>query len=275
MEDHGAAIPGVFHSQGKKGKNKEAKKTWVVSMWNKKKFGNYSVKVTGALESDAGRPFLILAFDKKKVIFINLHNCQPGKGAQPRKSWYGFLHEMNVKMIHHFKEKPERRDYRIIMVGDFNDLEGKLPACLRLPWLRSEPQLTIQTPFVSSCCKSKTQQKGRDAHEYEPNRPGDYIFDSFGPAKNRLPASYQNFRAQSDHRPVEAFLPGSPKKNKGTFNKCLVDVGQKKQLFKPGSGQRKANTWGGKENKQQGKRPERASSMPGMSGNKRTGSQER
>merc|ERR1719293_547493 len=46
----------------------------VVSLYNRKKLGDPSVQISGRLSYDVARPFIILIFDKVKIIFINFHN---------------------------------------------------------------------------------------------------------------------------------------------------------------------------------------------------------
>lgn len=174
---------------------KETKYAFVVSLYSKKKFGQHDAVVRGTLRSDDGRPFLIILFDKAQVVFINMHNCQPGHPvANP--SWKKFLLEMEGRLKSLFAEKPERKKYRVILAGDFNDLKGVLATTLRVPWLGQKKLETVRPP--KSCCTSNLSAP--TVHF------GDYIFDSGAPSKVRVVPSYNSAKAQSDHRPVEAEL---------------------------------------------------------------------
>lgn len=103
----------------------------VVSMYNVGKMGKHAAEVKGALKSDLGRPYLILIFDKAKIMHINIHNCQ--QGAKERPSWRGFPVEMEKSLSKAFKKKPKRKTYRVILTGDFNDMEGKIMNALYIP----------------------------------------------------------------------------------------------------------------------------------------------
>jgi len=168
----------------------------LVSLYNEQRVGNVSFASAGYEESNQGRPFLILVFDGVRLIFINIHNCHPDEG----KSWTDFPNELHERSDLHkslqdgIEENPERKDYRVIMVGDFNDLEHKLPGNIKMPW--NGAKMDIQKPLVDSCCSTTLG--------INPIWPGDYIFDSFGPAANRLPKRHNKTIPQSDHWPVEA-----------------------------------------------------------------------
>lgn len=191
----GANLEGIVHSKGiHKG---EQKKAWVVSLFNKERFGKVDVALHSALQDDSGRPYLILVFDSHKLMFINLHNTQPGKKVK-RHSWDHFAEEMNELLGRSFSEQPERRNYRVILAGDFNDLSGSLPGNVLMPW--NNATMKLKEPLAKSCCSSKMGK--------EPKHGGDYIFDSAGPVVNRIPKGYNSNNPQSDHWPVEAYLSG-------------------------------------------------------------------
>lgn len=201
LVEYGVPLPAVIDKGPKTG---ETKRAWLGVYYNMNYLGKHDGQVFGALESDETRPFLALVFDAKKLIFINLHNCQPGrlavlKVAKPRKSWDGFPEEIAAKLDVKFRSKPERKRYRVILTGDFNDLSGQLPGNIVLPW--NKARLQLKTPLLPSCCPTRLAEK-------DPARisPGDYIFDSATIATNRLPKGYQINLPQSDHRPVEALL---------------------------------------------------------------------
>lgn len=185
---HGVPVPKTM------GKGQVVKQNYVVSMYNVSRVGKHDAFVKGALKSDAGRPWLILIFDKAELLFINMHNCQEGRGEQ-RVSWSQFPKEMEAALKQPFSKKPKRKEYRIILAGDFNDMEGKLLNTILITW--SKTTLHLSKP-VTTCC-SRTVNVA-------PKYFGDYIFDSAAPTTNRLPPSYDNSKAQSDHKPVEAEL---------------------------------------------------------------------
>jgi len=204
FKEHGVSVPGgPPHLKGRfKGK---AKKAWVVSAWNKQRLGWYDEAIGGAMDSDKGRPYLVLIFDKAKLMFINVHNCQPGPKDNLKKSWKGFPEEIHQTLKHNeaFKEMPARKDYRVIMTGDFNDRKFKIPG-FNLPW-KKDARMNLKFPVAKTCCTSKMGGVG--------NAFGDYIFDSAGKAKgveNCIPSSYNNHKMKSDHAPVQAVLTGQP-----------------------------------------------------------------
>jgi len=205
LDRKGMALETVLHSvpisrqTHAKGINiGKTKSSWMASMYNPKRTGMHHVKIGGVLESDNGRPWLILIFDDVKLMFINVHNTHPGRGAQPRESWRGFPDEMSKHqdMEKALKDKPERANYRSIVVGDFNDLKGDIPGCITLPW--SQSTLKLQEPLPPTCCPTK---KNKEARFY-----GDYIFDSASTPQIRIPRSYDGEVPKSDHMPVEAVL---------------------------------------------------------------------
>merc|ERR1712061_930210 len=146
------------------------KKAWVVSLYNKMRMGRHDVAVPGIEKSDSGRPYLILVFDAKRIIFINLHNTHQGKAylgfRAKKRSWKHFPEEMAETLQEAFAEKTERTNYRVILAGDFNDLSGKLPGSLTLPW--NGESLRLQEPLARTCCTSKLDDLRKLKH-------GDYI----------------------------------------------------------------------------------------------------
>jgi len=153
-------------------------------------------------------------------LFVNFHNAQPGRRQRKRgsnswrrlwetlgikktrkESWSSFPHEVGKSLKSSFAEKSERRNYRVIWVGDFNDLNHHFPGRLTIPWSRKNQTLNLKRPLAKSCCST-----GLGVHQ-KPKYPGDYIFDSEADAENVLPRLYNNDWPQSDHRPVEAILP--------------------------------------------------------------------
>jgi len=189
----------------------QKKKAWIVSLYNKDLFGPHDRVVTGVEDSDSGRPFLMLIFDARKLIFINLHNCQKGgktkQGYKKNRSWDHFTEEFDKALWAAWNEKPERRNYRVILAGDFNDRRGYLPGKFRLPW--NDVTMQLANPHAKSCCSPRT---GRNVGE-DDHKPGDYIFDSEGFAENRIPRLYSGDLAQSDHKPVEAILVPKPRES--------------------------------------------------------------
>merc|ERR1712086_201809 len=114
---------------------------------------------------------------------------------------------------------PDRKDYRVIMVGDFNDLRHKLPGNIKMPW--NGVKMDIQKPLVVSCCATTLGRK--------PVGPGDYVFDSFGPAANRLPKRHDKNVPQSDHWPVEAVCtPHHEHRSSGKHESSKSDKDQNK-----------------------------------------------
>lgn len=192
MVEYGTPIVDKLHTVGAhKGKSKFA---WIASLYDRARMGPHDLKVTGGEErkSRDARPYLVLIWDKKKLIFINLHNSQPSS-----PSWLNFPAEIGERLNQEaFKSDPARKNYRVILTGDFNDLKGTLRAKLKFPWNGAE--LVIKEPLAKSCCISMLNK--------DPVRPGDYIFDSASKAENRIPALYNGKLPQSDHRPVEAIL---------------------------------------------------------------------
>lgn len=190
----------VLHEQGKhKGQRKN---TWINTLYNEKKMGSHSTKVTGVLKDDEGRPYMILIFDVKQVMFINFHNAQPRRSGGTN-SWSNFGSELNEQLeVEAFRDKPERKNYRVIMAGDFNDLHGKLPGNVTLPWL-SRVRLRLDKPMPKTCCSAQLDE--------DPRGYGDYIFDSHSVASNKVPSGFNRKLPQSDHLPVEAVLAGGPR----------------------------------------------------------------
>jgi len=192
----GAQLDGQFFEKGiHVGKQKKA---WVVSLYDKVRMGRHDVAITGVEKSDSGRPYLILIFDTKGLIFINLHNTQPGYWFHKRRSWRHFPEEMGEKLESAFEEKEARKSYRVILAGDFNDLRGELPGTLAIPWTGGE--LDLKEPLAKTCCTSS------GASSRKTLRHGDFIFDTRFPAKNRIPYRHNMSLAQSDHLPVQAKL---------------------------------------------------------------------
>jgi len=193
----GADIPGVKYTSGPlEGENKKA---WLVSAWNRKKLGPFSFKAEGSLTCDPGRPFLALGFDEASLIFINVHNTQPGRAAM-KPCFKMVFEQIKEGLEESFNENYQRRTYRVIMVGDFNDRHEYIPGnkSMSLPWL--DGALKLRKPLLKTCCSTKLSEDPKDA--------GDYIFDSATTAKNSIPSSYDRKLPQSDHRPVEAILGG-------------------------------------------------------------------
>jgi len=182
-----------------KGANKgKLKKAWVVSLYNAERLGIHDVQVTRKeAEGVIGRPFLALIFDAKKLMFVNVHQHHAWEGFS---SWNNLLQAMQPDLEVAFAEKPERRKYRIIMAGDFNDLAGALPGCMETPWEGSGGALfQIKAPLAATCCSARLDTKVLRGY-------GDYIFDSHSIPTNRLPNDFDSTLPQSDHRPVEAVL---------------------------------------------------------------------
>jgi len=187
--EFGSPLRGKFHHQGVNlGQQKNA---WAVSLYSKARFGAHDEEVSSTTR---GRPWLILIFDDKKLMFINNHGYHRGDGV---KLWALFLQEMDDLLQTDFHANPQRKKYRVIMAGDFNDGMARLPGCLKIPW-QNDLVLTIHTDAPKTCCRSRL---GRFLHGY-----GDFIFDSASLARNRVPKRYNYFLAQSDHLPVEAVL---------------------------------------------------------------------
>lgn len=172
----------------------QPKKAWAVSAYNPGKLGHHDKVVRGAVLE--GRPFLVLIFDAKKLMFINVHNAQPNAG----RKFAAMLETIHKELAESFRDRPERKEYRVIMVGDFNDRRARFPGCLSMPW--NGVTFHIEKPYAPSCCQTKLNEKSKS--------PGDFIFDSASVAVNRIPGTYSNKLAQSDHRPVEAILKPAP-----------------------------------------------------------------
>lgn len=203
---------GFPHASGiHKGKPKKA---WVVSLYNQDRFGWHSKKLEGNERSELGRPYLILIFDAPRLVFINVHHVHRGS------SFRNFTYEIQEKLQSAFEELPDRRSYRVIMAGDFNDEHGQLQN-IRIPW--SVATLQLKPPVVKTCC---TTAKG-----YFPQEYGDYIFDSAGPVATRLPPSFTNDLPKSDHWPVEADLgPGANGTTTLTAPPKVAEAGKRKKL---------------------------------------------
>lgn len=222
--EYGSSSSRMRHTKGDH--RDELKKYWMVSAFNKKRMGNYSVKVEGVLKSEAGRLYLILIFDATRVMFINVHNTHPGlgkksEGTAPKRSFNNFPEEMNEKLEEAFNAMPARKNYRVIMVGDFNDGKTLLPGCLALPWNGAVMSLANA---AKTCCTGSLGKKSSRLFA------GDYIFDSAGLATNRLPPAYDIKVAQSDHRPIEAILAGA-----STSYSDQENVPKKKRYSRQGS----------------------------------------
>lgn len=180
---------------------KTVKQGGLVCAYNAKRFKWPDVKIFGTGSTLSKRPeFLVLVFDKQKLIFINLHNDQqldPKKKTKP--SWTSFPYDIQRALQKDaFMQNAARRSYRVVLAGDFNDIHGKFPGGIKFPWLPKP--LELGNGWAKSCCSTVLT--------HVPQRSGDYIFDSAARATNRLPASYNMNLAQSDHRPVEAVLGG-------------------------------------------------------------------
>jgi len=190
----------------------ERKQAWIVTLYNRKRLGKYDEAVASELTHAADRPFMILIFDKKQLMFVNVHNCQPGRDTSMLKckSWNTFTDDLAKALKEHFQANPDRKEYRVIVAGDFNDLHGKLPGCVSLPW--SGAVLKLARPMAKTCCESTL---GRDV-----NHAGDYIFDSMSVASNNVPLGYNNRLAQSDHWPVEAVLNPTNLDGISGFGQC-------------------------------------------------------
>lgn len=174
----------------------------MTSLYNNKKFKAPEVSVLGHGQNAWKRPlFLILVFDPQKLIFINVHNDQPflpppAPPKSPNKAWKNWGQDFERELMRTAFTLKRRMSYRVIIAGDFNDIYGDLPGKVKLPWLKSP--LSLQAPLAPSCCSTTLSKPFQ--------RPGDYIFDSWGSAKNKVPSGYPNGKAMSDHRPVEAVL---------------------------------------------------------------------
>lgn len=180
----------------------ETKYNYLVTAYNKAAVGAHDEALKGVQRDCVdSRPYLILIFDRAKVIHMNMHNCQPGFPVR-NPSWRGFPNEFQERLKDSFKEKPERKKYRVILTGDFNDLKGILARGVTIPWLQQK--LRIRDPLAAkSCCTSYLRKGGKHV--------GDYIFDSASPGGTvlRVVPSYDRSKPQSDHHPVEAELGGS------------------------------------------------------------------
>lgn len=161
----------------------------ILTLYKKSRFTKPDVITGGGFKGE--RPsFMILVFDTEKLIYINVHNDH---GSYTARFAYKFSRALEQDA---FKIKSGRREYRVILVGDFNDIRALLPGKLKLPWMY-EP-LNLTTPLANTCCTAHIKKLA--------TRPGDYIFDSASPATNRVPLGYDAKLAQSDHCPVEAVL---------------------------------------------------------------------
>lgn len=207
--EFGVQVP-MLHSRGiHKGKNKNA---WVVTLYNHARLGACNKAIGGALKADRGRPWQALIFDTARLIFINVHNVQPGRLAfvlgsrGPKSSWNGFLKEVEQVLVPYFRALKGRKDYRVIVTGDFNDLGGQLPGSINVPWQKLAGKLRIRSPLAATCCSARMFFSG--------SKPGDYIFDSAAEAVNRVPPAYDEDVPQSDHKPVEAILGAGSEKFK-------------------------------------------------------------
>lgn len=187
------------------------KQAWVVTLFNIEKFGNYSEVVVGMERDAPDRPYLILVFDSHQVIFINIHNTQPGRKGPPKESWWNFLEEMNDNLEHVFAAKPERKGFRVMIAGDFNDLHGKLPGCLQIPWNGDTFEIH-NDHWAKSCCEGHV---GRDVRFV-----GDYVMDSFSVAHNEIPPSYNKSVGQSDHWPVQSTLTPAAERPRSAMSTC-------------------------------------------------------
>lgn len=159
----------------------------MLSAYKKSVFGEPNVITGGGFFSE--RPaFLILVWDAHKLIFINFHN--------DHKSNNGFEQKLMTALDQDAFRKEFRKEYRVILAGDFNDSKGKLiSAKIQLPWLRTALGIKKTAP---SCCTSLVNVSLRGV--------GDFILDSNREVDNRIPKLYDIKIAQSDHRPVEAVL---------------------------------------------------------------------
>lgn len=205
--EHGEPVRGVNHHEGAHvGDNK---KVWIASLYNKARLGLHDVAVPS--NDRNGRPFLVLVFDQRKLIFINIHNDHISNGM---KTWMAPAKDMETVLAEHFLQKPERKDYRVILAGDFNDPFGALPGCMKLPW--NSHVLKVQSPLPATCCSTFLDSA-------KPWMSGDYIFDSASASTtNHVPSLYDASLAQSDHWPVEAVLaPDSSVKSESSA-RCLM-----------------------------------------------------
>lgn len=142
------------------------------------------------------RPFQILVFDEG-LIFVNAHNCQPADGCQSKTFMEDALSTALISQLNAI-EINSLRNFRIIVVGDFND--------------RGTPQLTSFVPFsgagintrvsisspLQTCCSTTIPWQGRGT--------GDYILDSNPAVSIKIPTDYNPQLPQSDHLPVEGEL---------------------------------------------------------------------
>lgn len=139
--------------------------------------------------------FAILAFDNHKLLFANVHNSKStGDKKDAFRTFPSAMHRLCIRSGAF--RKADRKRYRVILAGDFNDQRAQLPGSTRIPWLGR--RLALQHPFPRTCCST---QLHRDPHRF-----GDFIFDSATKPLNRIPETYDTNQAKSDHRPVESIL---------------------------------------------------------------------
>ena len=146
-----------------------------------------------------GRPYQILIFDEG-LIFVNLHNCH-GACVDPNFVQTALSNSLTRRLTPN--EINQIRDFRIIMVGDFNDHSagGRLRSFQ--PFLNAgiSTRVSVSNP-PATCCSTGTP--------WASTRSGDYILDSETPYQIKIPANYNRQLPQSDHLPVLGILKALP-----------------------------------------------------------------
>lgn len=156
-----------------------------------------------------GRPFQILVCAERQggggVIFINVH--------AGHHEDFAFVAGHLGAAAASLPLSAAERDYRIIVVGDFNEANWNWKT-RRLDVTSWQPLASAgiatavhigATPFT--CCKSDGDWQAPGGGLAMGDRAGDYVFDSAGPADDQIPPNYVPGSLQSDHLPVIAVLP--------------------------------------------------------------------
>lgn len=170
-------------------------KEYAATFYNPNK---YTLQDSMSGDLDQGRPFQISIF-KEGVIFINLHN---GHGS--RFSYNLISSALSNKLMERLDEAAiaALKNYRIIVVGDFNQIKNYYPQLVFKPFknagLSTEVELANSQPI--SCCDTDGDMP------WSGNLVGDFIFDSKHAAKPEVPSNYNADELQSDHRPVVSIL---------------------------------------------------------------------
>ena len=151
-------------------------------------------------EFNSGRPFQILIF-KEKMIFINLHNNHSLDMA-------GVESKLSQSLSDNLSPKisiNDLKDYRIIVVGDFNFGGTKTVTMQPFSNTALQTKCTLHDPAVS-CCDEEVPSAQDPWNGF---RSGDFIFDSGSTSHPVMPLGYDLDEPQSDHLPVVAKLPGN------------------------------------------------------------------